>query len=383
MRFANGTVEAAIRLSSELVRGRALPDKAIDLLENAAAFVRVSSLSRSNQGVTKEPAVVSAEDVVTVLHEQYGLSAHADQVLDAALAERELHSSLVGQDRAIEAIVAALKGLAVRRRRERPLGVLLFCGPTGVGKSLAAESLARSLFASRPESLLRLNMNEMKERHELSRLIGAPPGFIGHDQSGSLFAFGRAHAEGIVLLDEMDKAHPEIHDYFLQLFERGEASDPQGKKMSFRQHLFVMTCTSGDEKRSRVGFARASTTPPVARRALPKTLFRPDFLARVDAVVPFEPLGERSIRQLLERAARALANESISDGWNITFPSGTIEDLWEICGRPTNGRAAVRAFEGRVHGPVMTAINGRSGRAIDVALDAAHHVRLECTGPHS
>jgi ATP-dependent Clp protease ATP-binding subunit ClpC len=158
-------------------------------------------------------------------------------------------------------------------------------------------------------------MSEYKERHELSRLIGAPPGFIGHEQQGSLFRYIESHAQGLILLDEMEKAHPEIQDYFLQIFDYGQTRDTRGRPADFRHHVFVMTCNlfSDDDRNREIGFlARESGEGAVDSKELEEELekhFRPEFLARVDRIIPFNKLSRAQYQQLFEREAKALGLE--------------------------------------------------------------------------
>lgn len=311
--FEDEAVAGAVRLSVAHLRSRALPDKAIDLLENAAAFVRVSSLSAgTGRAPSKDVPVVRQSDLIAVLEEQYGISVRPSGSMPVEQIETAL-DQLVGQEEAVKAISDTLKALRTRSGDEaRPLGVVLFAGPSGVGKTLAAECLVRALFPGDPEALGRFNMNELKERHEIARLIGAPPGFLGHERQGSLFRFASAHPTGVVLLDEMDKAHPEIQDYFLQIFDKAEATDSRGNKADFRKYLFVMTCNAGvGRQNARIGFAtgeEAAAGGSVGDAELSQ-LFRAEFIGRIDRVVTFRPLMPAARRQLIARSIAVLIDE--------------------------------------------------------------------------
>lgn len=313
--FEEDAVQAAVSLSAQFIRGRSLPDKAIDLLENTAASVKISSLSVHAAVPTKVLPRIRRSEIEIVLEEHYGISARASGVLDASRVERELSESIVGQEEAIEAVVATLAGSARKDDASRPLAILLFTGPTGVGKTYAAECLARALFGASSGALGRFNMNEFKERHELARLTGAPPGFVGHEQAGALFGLAEAHPQGLILLDEMEKAHPEIQDYFLQIFDKGEAIDSRGRKADFRRYVIVMTCNlsvAGVDK-SPIGFHAATPAPregvsgPDASELLHH--FRSEFLARIDRVVPFRALTPRDCRVLLDRRIAQFVEE--------------------------------------------------------------------------
>lgn len=307
-------VGAAVSLSARLIRGRALPDKAIDLLENAAAVVKVSSLSFRNVAPSKEKPRVRRAQVEAALEEQYGISVRAATALEPARIEAALKAELVGQNAAVAAIVDTLAGLGAKEgSRAGTLGVLLFTGPTGVGKTFAAECLARALGGGERPGLGRFNMSEFKDRHELGRLTGAPPGFVGHEQAGALFRHVEANPQGVVLLDEMEKAHAEIQDYFLQVFDQGEALDSRGRKADFRRQLFVMTCNVGAEKAAEaIGFQRGEAARESAQEALLESLrrhFRREFLARVDRIVEFRALAAEDYARLFERRTAQLAAE--------------------------------------------------------------------------
>jgi ATP-dependent Clp protease ATP-binding subunit ClpC len=307
-------VVAAVDLSSKLIRGRSLPDKAIDLLENASAFVKISSLSFRNVLPTKEPPRIGRSLIESVLEEQYGISVSASKALDATKVESVLRSLFAGQDQAITDLVEALGTLETRELgTSRPLGIFMFTGPTGVGKTFAAECIAQALFGD-SRALGRFNMSEYKERHELARLIGAPPGFIGHEQQGALFRYVEGHPQGLILLDEMEKAHPEIQDYFLQIFDKGEARDPRGLQVDFRRQLFVITCnvTTSDSVKSKIGFQtdEERSTPDQLRTINTKLLqhFRQEFLARIDRIIVFRDLTQEDYRTLLEHEIAKLVD---------------------------------------------------------------------------
>ncbi len=343
-------IEAAVRLSHELIRDRALPDKAIDLLENTATRATLSTLSPHAVVPTKQRPVLGAREVESALEAQYGISVRPEGDAATARARSILEERLVGQRNAIGQVVRGLEACDAARRGERPRGVLLFTGPTGVGKTFAAELLAEALFGA--GALFRINMNELKERHELARLTGAPPGFVGHEAGSSLFLHTQRNPQGLVLLDEAEKAHPEVQDWFLQVFDKGSATDPHGRLADFRQQIFVLTCNLGAEEESeRIGFAAAAppegASPPHASAtdAGPEQLrahFRPEFLARVDRVVAFGSLGPEDYRELLTRelGARGVASP---------LPDAVVDDLLSRCVAARQGiRGFRRIFEDEI-----------------------------------
>jgi ATP-dependent Clp protease ATP-binding subunit ClpC len=369
-------VRSAVRLSQRFIRDRALPDKAIDLLENAAAFVKVTTLSAGSAVPGKERPRVGPEHVETVLEEQYGITIRSERVLQAGSAGFALAEALVGQDEAIAQIRETLSGLGTEHEGARPLAVMMFVGPTGVGKTAAAEGLARTLFTD-PDAFLRINMSEFKERHELARIMGAPPGFVGHDQPGALFRFVKSQPQGLILLDEMEKAHPEVQDYFLQIFDRGEAADARGAAADLRQYVFVLTCNLADSREAapKLGFtsvAEAGEAESVAERdRLLKRYFRAEFLARMDRVVSFRAFERADFDALWERQLRQLAGELAGAG--LTTVEATDAAGEHLSGaalqQKEGARGHLRLFERWVLAPV---------RALAQADPPPAIVRVDC-----
>lgn len=359
--FEEDALEAAVSLSAQLIRGRSLPDKAIDLLENTAAFVKISSLSTHAAVPTKEVPRIRRTHIESVLEENYGIPASTTRVLDASRVQRELEEHVVGQEDAIKAVAETLAGNARKEGASRPLVIFLFTGPTGVGKTFAAECMARALFGESPGALGRFNMSEFKERHELARLIGAPPGFLGHEQAGALFRFTESHPRGLILLDEMEKAHPEIQDYFLQIFDKGEAMDSRGRPADFRRYLIVMTCNvsvAGQDK-SHIGF-RAGTEQQRADVSKATNFelqrhFRPEFLARIDRVIPFRALAASDFRILLD-CRIALLEQEIAQQHQVRLEV-TAQAREQLCdlaaGQPEGIRGFVRIFEDNIASAVL------------------------------
>ena len=343
-------IEAAVRLSHELIRDRALPDKAIDLLENTATRATLSTLSPRAVAPSKERPVLGPRDVELALEAQHGIAVRRGGNVAAARARAVLEEKLVGQRDAIGQVLRGLEACDSTRRGERPRGVFLFTGPTGVGKTLAAELFAEALFGA--GALFRINMSELKERHELARLTGAPPGFVGHEAGSSLFLHVQRHPQGLVLLDEAEKAHPEVQDWFLQVFDKASATDPRGRPADFRQQLFVLTCNLGVEAEGeRIGFGAAARegdasqprpSAPDAGAERLKAHFRPELLARVDRIVDFGPLGREDYRELL---ARELGERGVSS----PLPDAVVDDLLNRCVAAQQGaRGFRRIFEDEI-----------------------------------
>jgi ATP-dependent Clp protease ATP-binding subunit ClpA len=361
-------IEASVSLSA-LIRNRSLPDKAIDLLENAAAATKIASLSFERIVPTKERPRIGRAQIETVLVEQHGLSPTAAQAVDAAVVRAVLVSHLVGQDEAIAAIAAALEDSRRRPASPRPLAVLLLTGPTGVGKTLAAELLAESAFGAGTGWLGRFNMSELKQHHELARLIGAPPGFVGHDRQGALFEFAERHPQGVILLDEMDKAHLEIQDYFLQLFDKGEARDSRGRKAAFGRYIFVLTCNEPTGTAA-IGFHPGTMAWQARVAEGLHGVFRPEFLGRVDAIVSFRTLDASDYRQLLARLVDGLAVDIGSrTGTRIDVETAALDELTALCSGDDGARGFRRCFDRLVRTPLLAFLEQRTASTVTIAVN--------------
>jgi len=366
-------IEASVQLSARLIRGRSLPDKAIDLLENAATFVKVSSLTKQISAPAKEPQRVSRKEIEVVLEEQYGKSVAASMVFKPDEVKSTLQTELVGQDDPISALVEALAALEAREEDgSRPLGVFMFTGPTGVGKTFAAELIGRALFGGGGKAFGRFNMNEYKERHELARLIGAPPGFVGHEHYGVLFRFAESNPQGLILLDEMEKAHPEIQDYFLQIFDKGEARDSRGRLVDFRRHLFVMTCNlvSTASSGRRVGFrVKEVEQAKEELKDLDAQLtahFRPEFLARIDRIIAFRMLTIDDYQVLFNRVLEEL-QDRVKRDYRITveITDEARRFLCERCADQKEGaRGFIRLFERVLAAPLIEHVKRGEGKSV-------------------
>jgi ATP-dependent Clp protease ATP-binding subunit ClpA len=267
---------------------------------------------------------------------------------------------------------------------------VLLIGEAGVGKTFAAECLGRVLFPDDRGAVARFNMNEFKERHEIARLAGAPPGFVGHDQPGALFRFAEANPRGLFILDEMEKAHPEIQDYFLQIFDKGEAQDSRGRKVDFRPYVFVMTSNvgAGAGTKSPIGFAAAGgrKTAASVRRVSSggeiTRFFRREFLARVNGVIPFRPLGRDAYLALLERRFDALARQVEQErAVSLRMAEAARSRFADLCaGQPEGCRGFEKLFGRMIAGPVARrAGECRTGEVLCVAGFADGETVFEAT----
>ena len=309
VRITDRALEAAVSLSVRLDGDHQLPDKAIDLVDKAGARTRVPMLSMMPGGKSATVDEVCGEvtelTVAQVLSDKIGVplevvTGHLEGMAQSRLLELGsfLKKRLVGQDAAVERVCQRLlmahAGLAERRG---PLGVFLLLGPTGVGNTQLAKLLAEFLFGSETD-LIRLDMSEYMEEHSVAKLIGSPPGYVGHDEEGQLTGKLRTNPYSVVLLDEVEKAHPRVFDLFLQVFDDGRVTDAKGRTADARNAIFVMTSNIQARKRLGIGFQDAAGPTSETLQEV-KARFRPEFLNRVDEQVVFQPLSEDDARRIL------------------------------------------------------------------------------------
>lgn len=294
VRYTQGALEAAAELSARYINERFLPDKAIDVMDEAGAAQRILPKSKQKKVIGKAQietviAKVSRIPEKTVSHDD-------KQVLQ--FLDRDLKNMVYGQENAIDALVAAVKmsrsGLALP---DKPIGSFLFSGPTGVGKTEAAKQLAYSMGVP----LQRFDMSEYMERHAVSRLIGAPPGYVGFEQGGLLTEAVNKQPHCVLLLDEIEKAHPDIFNVLLQVMDAGKLTDNNGKSADFRNVILIMTTNAGAESLSRPGLGFTAKRERGDEMQAINKLFTPEFRNRLDAIIPFAPLSEPIIAKVVDK----------------------------------------------------------------------------------
>ncbi len=296
-------VRAAAELSAKHINDRQLPDKAIDVLDEAGARDRMRPEAERHHRITAR----DVERVVAKIAKIPERTVSADDQLALHALEPELKKVIYGQDAAIEAIASAIKlsrsGLAAP---ERPIGNFLFSGPTGVGKTELARQLARILGVE----FLRFDMTEYQEKHTVSRLIGAPPGYVGFDQGGLLTEAIRKTPYAVLLLDEIEKAHPDIYNLLLQVMDHATLTDNIGRKADFRHVVLILTTNAGAHELSarRVGFGQDQSEPGSARGAIERT-FSPEFRNRLDAWVAFDSLPPEVILKVVDKLVKELEGQ--------------------------------------------------------------------------
>ncbi|WP_250314087.1 ATP-dependent Clp protease ATP-binding subunit ClpA [Neisseria sp. Marseille-Q6792] len=294
VRYTQGALEAAAELSARYINERFLPDKAIDVMDEAGAAQRILPKSKQKKVIGKAQIETVIAKVARIPEKTVS---HDDKQVLQFLG-RDLKNMVYGQENAIDALVAAVKmsrsGLALP---DKPIGSFLFSGPTGVGKTEVAKQLAYSMGVP----LQRFDMSEYMERHAVSRLIGAPPGYVGFEQGGLLTEAVNKQPHCVLLLDEIEKAHPDIFNVLLQVMDAGKLTDNNGKSADFRNVILIMTTNAGAESLSRpsLGFT-AKRERGDEMQAINK-LFTPEFRNRLDAIIPFAPLSEPIIVKVVDK----------------------------------------------------------------------------------
>jgi ATP-dependent Clp protease ATP-binding subunit ClpC len=322
-------LELSVRFGERSLPGRNFPDKAIDLIDEAASRTRLNkSLGFPVLEGEDGTPIVSREDVEAVVNSWGGIYVDDHDGERLADLERRLKKAVVGQDKAIVALAAALRRARVGLGgRTRVSASFLFVGPSGVGKTYLAKQLALELFGSE-RSLVRLDMSEYQEAHAISKLIGAPPGYVGHEQGGRLTEAVRRQPFSVVLLDEIEKAHPDIYNTFLQVLDDGRLTDGLGRQVDFRRVILIMTSNTGFNRGAGIGFqidAVADVDAPLKR------IFSPEFLDRLDEVIAFQTFDREGIvvitHQMLDDIARELAGRDVDVRFGPEVATFLVEHL--------------------------------------------------------
>jgi ATP-dependent Clp protease ATP-binding subunit ClpA len=310
VKYTNDAIKAAVELSVRYINDRKLPDKAIDVIDETGAAQMLVPESRRRKTIS----VKDIEATIATMARIPPKSVSKDDQQVLANLESELKRMVYGQDLAIEALAASIKlARAGLREPEKPIGAYLFSGPTGVGKTEVAKQLAASMGVE----LLRFDMSEYMERHTVSRLIGAPPGYVGFDQGGLLTDGIDQHPHCVLLLDEIEKAHPDLFNILLQVMDHGKLTDHNGKQIDFRNVIIIMTTNAGASEMAKnaIGFGASKRTGDDMDAI--NRLFSPEFRNRLDAVIPFGSLPVPVIHQVVQKFVLQLEAQLAERG--VTF----------------------------------------------------------------
>jgi ATP-dependent Clp protease ATP-binding subunit ClpC len=434
--ISDAALDAAAHLSARYVTERFLPDKAIDLIDESSSRVRMykSEAAKTSKGLMTQlrelrqdhtaavednrvedaemmqerietlqgqldylqsgwdranSPIVTAEDIAEVVAMWTGvpvMQIAQEESQRLLQMEEELKKSIIGQEEAIQAI-----SRAVRRARaglkdpRRPIGSFMFLGPTGVGKTELTKSLARFLFGSE-EALIQLDMSEFMERHTVSRLVGAPPGYVGYEEAGQLTEALRRRPYSIVVFDEVEKAHPEAHNMLLQIMEEGHLSDARGRKVDFRNAIVVMTSNIGADmikRQTSLGFAakqdevaEEKLAYEEMRKKLMESLrrvFRPEFTNRLDSVIVFRSLGKEDIKKIVELELQKVAQRLTDHHIQLEATPAALDALAEMGYDPDMGaRPLKRVIQQKVEDALSDALlSGQFSDGDGIIVDVA------------
>jgi ATP-dependent Clp protease ATP-binding subunit ClpA len=320
VKYALGALQAAAELSAKYINDRHLPDKAIDVIDEAGAAQRILPKNKQKKTITRN----EVEEIVAKIARIPPASVSSDDRSKLKTIDRDLNSVVFGQEPAIEALAAAIKmarsGLG---RPDKPIGSFLFSGPTGVGKTEVAKQLAYILGIE----LIRFDMSEYMERHAVSRLIGAPPGYVGFDQGGLLTEAVTKKPHAVLLLDEIEKAHPDVFNVLLQVMDHGSLTDNNGRKADFRNIIIIMTTNAGAEAMNKATIGFTTARQQGDEMADIKRLFTPEFRNRLDATVSFRALDEEIIMRVVDKFLLQLEAQLQEKKVEVTFTDGLRKHL--------------------------------------------------------
>ncbi|WP_144522857.1 ATP-dependent Clp protease ATP-binding subunit [Bacillus pumilus] len=387
--YSDEAIQACVQLSSRYIQDRHLPDKAIDLMDEAGSKANLSidaasedeltnrlrEIAAEKQAALKEEQyekaaklrdeeetiearlqnktndkehVVTAEDIQAIVEQKTGIPVgklQADEQTKMKEIDVRLKARVIGQEHAVEKVAKAVKrSRAGLKSKHRPTGSFLFVGPTGVGKTELSKTLAEELFGSR-EAIIRLDMSEYMEKHSVSKLIGSPPGYVGHDEAGQLTEKVRRKPYSIILLDEIEKAHPDVQHMFLQIMEDGRLTDSQGRTVSFKDTVIIMTSNAGStDKTVKVGF-QSDQEEAIEEQSLIDSLstyFKPEFLNRFDSIIQFDSLDRDDLVKIVDLLLHELSEQLKEQNLTVHVTNKAKEKIAELGYHPAFGARPLR-----------------------------------------
>ncbi|WP_226035356.1 ATP-dependent Clp protease ATP-binding subunit [Aquibacillus saliphilus] len=360
--YSEEAIQGAVTLSQRYLQDRFLPDKAIDLIDESGARLNLTNsetdvesmqkrldeiaqekqeaaekedyeraahlrhqelkLEKKVTDINDEPtAEVTLEDIQLIIEEKTGIPVRkiqSDEQTKMKHLADNLSAKVIGQEDAVQKVAKAVRrSRAGLKSKHRPIGSFLFVGPTGVGKTELTKTLAEELFGTK-ESLTRLDMSEYMEKHSISKIIGSPPGYVGHEEAGQLTERVRRNPYSLILLDEIEKAHPDVQNLFLQIMEDGHLTDSHGRTVSFKETVIIMTSNAGTgDKQITVGFEK-STNEAISTLETLSAYFKPEFLNRFDSIVKFNELAQDNLIKIVDLMISELKDNLLEDGLSIT-----------------------------------------------------------------
>jgi ATP-dependent Clp protease ATP-binding subunit ClpA len=382
VKYSPGALSAAAELSAKYINDRHLPDKAIDVIDEAGAAQRILPKSKQKKTIGK----IEIEEIISKIARVPVHSVTTDDRSKLKSLDRDLKNVVFGQEAAIDALAAAIKmarsGLG---KPDKPIGAFLFSGPTGVGKTEVAKQLAFTLGVE----LIRFDMSEYMERHTVSRLIGAPPGYVGFDQGGLLTEAVTKKPHAVLLLDEIEKAHPDVFNVLLQVMDNGTLTDNNGRKADFRNIILIMTTNAGAEamQKSTIGFTTKREQGD--EMADIKRLFTPEFRNRLDATISFKPLDETIILRVVDKFLLQLEAQLAEKKVDITFSDALRKHLAKAGFDPLMGaRPMQRLIQDTLRRALADELlfgrlvdGGRVSVDIDEAAAEKDKIKLDITPP--
>jgi ATP-dependent Clp protease ATP-binding subunit ClpA len=373
VKYLPAALTAAAELSARYINDRHLPDKAIDVIDEAGAAQKILPKSKQKRVIGRH----DIEQIIAKIARVPAQTVSSDDRTALKNLDRDLKAVVFGQDQAIDALAAAIKmarsGLG---NPQKPIGCFLFSGPTGVGKTEVARQLAYIMGVE----LLRFDMSEYMERHAVSRLIGAPPGYIGFDQGGLLTEAITKHPYSVLLLDEIEKAHPDIFNILLQVMDHGTLTDNNGRKADFRNVIIIMTTNAGAAELSRTSMGFTPSRQVGDEMAEIKRLFTPEFRNRLDAIISFRPLDMEIILRVVDKFLMQLEAQLEEKKVEIVFTDALRNYLARKGFDPTMGaRPMARLIQDTIRSALADELLfGRlaSGGKVTVDVDDQDKVRL-------